>query len=59
MKNNIIYSDPFLGNFDIQDLIYFLQDILNKLTYDSHFDSSYQIVIKQLEFIIDILNENI
>ena len=59
MKNNIIYSDSFLGNFDIQDLIYFLQDILNKLTDDSHFDSSYQVIIKQLEFIIDILNENI
>ena len=59
MKNNIIYSNPFLGNFDIQDLIYFFQDILNKLTYDSHFDFSYQVVIKKLEFIIDILNETI
>lgn len=59
MKNNIIYSDPLLGNFNIQDLIYFLQDILNKLTDESHIESSYQVAIQQLEFIIDILNENI
>lgn len=59
MKNNIIYSDPLLGNFNIQDLIYFLQDILNNLTDESHIESSYQVAIQQLEFIIDILNENI
>lgn len=59
MKNNIIYSDSLLGNFNIQDLIYFLQDILNKLTDESHIESSYQVARQQLEFIIDILNENI
>ena len=59
MKNNIIYSDSLLGTFNIQDLIYFLQDILKKLTDDPIRDSSYQVAIRQLEFIIDILNENI
>lgn len=59
MKNNIIYSDPILGYLTIQDLIYFLQDILKKLADESHSKSSSQVAIQQLEFIIDILNENI
>ncbi len=59
MKNNIVYSDSLLGTFNIQDLIYFLQDILNKLTDESSTESSSQVAIQQLKFIIDILNENI
>ncbi len=59
MKNNIIYSDSLLGTFNIQDLIYFLQDILNKLTDESSTESPSQVAIQQLKFIIDILNENI
>ncbi len=59
MKNNIIYSDSLLGTFNIQDLIYFLQDILNELTDESSTESSSQVAIQQLKFIIDILNENI
>lgn len=59
MKNNIIYSDPILGYLTIQDLIYFLQDILKKLADESPSKSSSQVAIQQLEFIIDILNENI
>lgn len=59
MKNTIIYSDLLLGNFTIQDLIYFLQDILNDLDNETFSNATIQKIKEQLQFIINVLEENI
>ena len=62
-KQTIFYSDPIVGDFSIQELIYFLENLLIKNKQLDH--NSIQDILRisdtsyHLQFMIDMLNDDL